>query len=427
MANKIWRGDALPVAQVDTITAAGTWSNGDTATMTMNGKSIVVTFGNGAPTTTQVAAALKAAWSGDAVTSYGETRNQTGDNVEEFAEITATSSAAVVTLTHNTKGVPFTLTVSDTSAGSITQATATAASGEALFDVAGNWSASGVPVDNDALYFFDTSNPLLYNISQSGVGPTSIDVLQSFTGTIGLPRNNTNGYFEYRATYLILGDAAIATTVNIGQGDGSGSGRIKLNMGAGQTTLNVFNTGNPIDSGVESILFLGTHASNVANIKKGSVGIAVFPGETATIATLRVGYIDSISGDAKVRCGSGVTLTTLDQTGGTVELNAGLTTATISGGSLHIKSGNVTTWHALEGTSYYSGTGTISTLNVQPGAVFDLSKGQGTATISTINLYPGSTFRSSDNRLSSPTFRLNGCSIKEVVLEVSDDFTITHV
>src|SRR5574341_249468 len=343
MATKRWRGDAIAIAQVDTITVGGTWANGDTATLTINTKDIVVTFGNGVPTTAQVAAALKAAWEGDAITAYGETRNTTGNLVPEFAEATATVASSVVTITADTRGKPFTLTVSETSAaGTLTPATSTAATGPNHWDNVDNWDASGVPVSTDDVYIQNSSVDILYGLAQSAVTLTSLHIAANYTGKIGLPDVNTGStasYYEYRAKRLAIS----ATTVQKGKGLGNGSGRITLDVGANACTLNVFMTATPTETGLESILWKGTNAGNAVNVYKGSLGIGVEAGDVATVATLRVGYTLNVQADSTVRCGTGVTLTTIDKSGGNLAIQSACTTITQTDGTLTILAGAITT------------------------------------------------------------------------------------
>jgi hypothetical protein len=119
--------------------------------------------------------------------------------------------------------------------------------------------------------------------------------------------------------------------------------------------------------------------------------VAHYGGETATIATLTVGYRDSQSTDSTVRCGPGVTLTTLNQSGGSTELNAGLTTVTKTGGTLTINAGNVTTLTDDGGVTYYLGTGTIGTLNTGHLATVDFAKDMRVRTVTNSNWHKGCT------------------------------------
>jgi len=425
MSTKRFRGDLPDLAEVKTITVGGTWANGDTATLTINGKAIAVTFGAGVPTIQQVAAALKAAWAGDAVTSYAETRNNTGNDVPEFAEITASVTGAVLTLTKSDQGEPFTLVESETSAlGTLTQATSVAGDGPNWWSLAGNWSASGVPVSTDDVWAENTDVSIKFGLGQSAVTLTSLHLMASFSGDLGLPDRNDGGWFEYLAGYLAIG----ATTWHVGEGPGPGSPRIRIDNGAVAMTGNVWQTGRSEEEGTPALLWKGTNAANVLNVNRGDVGVCWLPGEVATLATLRVGYVDNQETDARVRCGAGLTLTTYEQDGGETDLYAGCTTITMAGGKLHMHAGNVTTVTLRQGTFDYLGNGTLTTIHVQSGATLDLTHGQGTMAIPTFNVYAGAVVRSPKGRFASaPTVRLNGCTIDEVTLAIEDDFNVVHV
>lgn len=387
MATLRWKGGAAPVSQVTAYVFGGTWETSDIVTCTIGSKTFSV-VGN-STTISTVVDAVVTAWNALSSTNY-----------PEFAEITASRSSNSLVLTADTAGVPFTCTVATTETGggaadaqtidSVTSSTgtdSTACQGPNFWSVAANWDGGTVPVNSDTVYIENSDVDIKYGLAQSAVTLTALHVLASYTGSIGLPERNTSGtanYAEYRSTYLAIS----ATTVNIGDGDGQGSGRIKLNVGTAQCTLNVRNTSQGAESNLEALLWKGTHASNEVNITKGSVGIAVYGGETATVSTLRVGYRDSQSSDSKVRCGSGVTHTTLSMSGGEVILGAGLTTITKTAGDLTVKSGNVTTWTDDGGDSAYLGTGTVTTLNLS-NAKMDFGQDMRTRTVTNCNLYQG--------------------------------------
>lgn len=382
MATRYWQPTALATYDTKTITVANTWATSDTATIRINGNDLIVTVG-AATATTDVAAALVAAFNGS--TAVGtETRNTTGNLIPEFAEITATLSGSTVILTHDTKGVPFTATVTETTAGSGTLSIGdtVVASGPNYFDNADNWSGNTVPVDADTVVFSGSSVDCLYGINQTSLSLATLRIEQSYTGKIGLPQRNANGYYEYRTQYLTLGDVGDtqAMTVYVGAGEGAGSGRIKIDNGDAQTTLIVYNTGTPAENGVPALLFKGTHASNAATVNKGSVGFAVLGDETASstcvLTTLAVGYTTNPAGDSTVRCGLGASLTTVEQSGGKLEINSAATTITKTGGDLTL-AGNgvtVTTLNERGGTTYVTGTTTITTGNLSNAGVLDYSR-----------------------------------------------------
>ncbi len=122
-ANVRWTGNAQDVKQVSTIAVTGTWATGDTATLTINKKSLIVTIG-AAVTTADVAAAIDAAVDATSATAGlvgTESRNVGGQEIPEFAELDASASSSTLTLASATAGVPFTLTRSDTAVTTVNE------------------------------------------------------------------------------------------------------------------------------------------------------------------------------------------------------------------------------------------------------------------------------------------------------------------
>lgn len=379
MATNRWTGRSLATAQVDTLTIGGTIEVGDLFLVTIGGK----TFSYAATSTAAatVASGFATAWNALSSTYY-----------PEFAEMTAAAtSGGALTLTADTPGKPFTVSVSTTESNggasdgqTFSRAATTASSGPNHWDTAANWSLGTVPVSTDDVWIENSSVSILYGLAQSAVTLTSLNIAASFTGEIGL-KENTGTYIEYRDRFLAIS----ATTVNIGDGFGSGSGRIQLDFGANAATVNVRNMGTPAENGLEALLIKGSSITAV-NADKGSVGIAVFAGESATVTTLRSGYRTNPTSDVTIRCGPSVTLTTLEQSGGTVELGAGLTTITKTDGTLTVKAGNITTANIDGGAFYYHGVGTITTLNASDGGIVDFSQNMRGRTVTTGNFYSGS-------------------------------------
>lgn len=379
MGTKRWRGDALTTAQVwgGTITA---YDVATTYKVTMNGK-VVSVIGQGGTVTTTAAALVVAL---------------NASTIPEFAEVTWSNVAGAISGTADTAGKPFSVT-SSVSGGTGTFGAfsiTTANSGPNDCSVAANWEnvttpgTVEVPQAGDDVVIENSSVSLLYVLDTlSATTLTSLTIKQSFTGRIGLPNINADGaisYREYRERYFKAG----ITTLTIGEGEGGGSGRIKINGSTIQSAVTIYNSGAALDSGLESILWKGTHASNVVNVLKGSVGIAVEAGDTATVATLRVGNQGSVSGDAKVRCGSGVTLTTITKTAGGLEINSAATTITNDAGDLTANgTGAITTLNVTGGTAYVNTSGTVGTANVTGGGALDFSRSPTTKTVTIINRY----------------------------------------
>lgn len=363
MATRVWIGAVRPVKQVTQWLFGGTWETTDIVNVTIGSKVVSVVGGSATITTVvdTVVTALNAAADG------------------EFSEITWSRSGNYLVGTADDFGIPFTCTVSTTETGggaadaqtidgaaSSVGTDTTACTGPNFANVAGNWSGATLPVDGDTVIFADSSVDCLYGLDNNGVTPAEILFDSSYTGMIGLPIYNENGYYEYRERFLKYCNSGDATTtlVTVGQGEGTGSSRIKLNAGTGRCTVTVLNTDDPEVQGEMSFEFLGTHASNEVNVSRGYVGLANAAGTSATIPTLRVGYVDSIDSDSNVLCGSGATLTTVTQTGGTLETRSNITTLTQNGGE-HNRNGGTTTTVTLNGGELiYNTTGTLTTLVV---------------------------------------------------------------
>jgi hypothetical protein len=378
MATVIWKGDAPAVAKEMRATP-GNVEIGDIFTLTINNRS--VSFTATAATVANVTAGLTAAWN--------------SSTVPEHAEITASDETTYVKLLGDTAGVDFTITSSTTNGGStddqtLTMSTPTAASGPNCWDTADNWSGGSVPSASDDVILENSASSILYGLDQSSVALTSLRIKATYTGHIGLPRTNANGYVEYRETYLKID----ATTIKIGEDEGSGSGRIRIATGTTVTTMSIYKTGTAAETGIPCVLWKSGAANNVLIVNRGSVGVAFFGGETAQVATLKVGHITSPSSDAKVRCGIGLTLTTVVQRSGELELNSSATTITQHASYLHLCSAAaVTTLNLYGGTCYLRSTGTIATLNINGEAILDCRQDMCAKAITTCNAYKGATIQ----------------------------------
>lgn len=395
MATPRWLGKALAIAQVETITIANTWAAADTATVTINGRDIIMTVGTTATTTevaTQLAAVLNSATS-TLGTAYSA--NERGPNVAEFREFTAAASGSTVVLTGTVKGRPFTVTTSEVTAGTGTATTATtiAATGPNHFDNAKNWSTGAVPVDSDDIVFDSGNVDCKYGMSQAAVTPASITITKGYTGKIGLRKVNQDDasyiYAEYRTRFLTLGGSgdALNTAIRIGDGDGDGSGMIKIASGTGQVTMNIVDAGLPEFTDEPAIEWTGTHASNVVTTAKAKAAFALTAGETTVIATLNIGYRENVAGDADVYCGAGVTLTTVNQSGGRLTMNSNVVTVNVTDGELIHVAGTMTTLNLDKGEALYRSTGTLTTLNVGSGGVIDFRQDMRARTVTNCDLY----------------------------------------
>ena len=368
MATIRWVGGAAKTAQVnDYVFGAGPWVIGEKITVTVGQKQLVYTLASAVIDTE--AAALVTAYNGLTAADY-----------PEMAEMTASYAAATnkFTLTANTAGKSFLATLSTNSAAgtidggaSSAGTVSTANGGPQSLASPKNYSGGALPVSTDTLIFDYLADEILYDLDVlSGVTLTLRHVYASFTGKIGLPLTNTDGtpYPEYRPRYMVCH----VTTDMIGEGEGQGSQRLMFDYGSVQTTVNVLQSDTGEQSGnstLPAVMLKGTHASNVLNVTKGSVGCDVFGGESTTILTLNMSFENDAAGDANVFLGPAVTLGTVSKVGGILEINSAVGTAlTQDGGQTTINgTGAVAQLTIRGGTVVYNTTGALNGATVISG------------------------------------------------------------
>jgi hypothetical protein len=380
MADVRWLGLATAVAQVDTFTPENV-EIGDIFTLTatgIDGSTFAVSFTATATTVANVTAGITSAW------------NLTDNALTN--PMTAVDNTTDVTLTADTAGVAFSVASTAVNGGAtddqtFTRGATTASSGPLHWDTAANWSTGIVPGNaaSQDVFIEDFATDILYGLDQSGIANTlaSLNFGATFTGKLG-----PNGATGVAGDYLQIK----ATTLNIGQHFGSGtplgSGRIKIDLGATASTVNIFRTASPFDTTKPSVRLKAASASTNVTVHRGSVGIAFESGETSTVGTVGVRWVATRSTDSDVFIGDGVTITTLEQTAGTCLLRAAVTTATITGGTFSTAGvGAITTLNVSGGTVTTTGTAaaTIGTANVTGGSVFFNSLG----TITALNISGG--------------------------------------
>jgi len=411
MATKIWRGDAQAVPQESRATPANV-EVGDIFTLTCNQKEIAFTAT--AATVANVTAGLTAAWNASAE--------------PEHAELTVTDATTYVKILGPSDGRPFTVTSSATNGGAANTQTLTMSTvsgtgtGPNYWDNADNWSPNGVPVNSDDVILENSRVSILYGLAQSAVTLATLRQYQSFEGSVGLPVFNDLGYFEYRATELAIG----ATLMELGLGDGNGSGRIKVNNGSVQTTMNLRGSGSGLETGVPAVLWRGTHANNAINATKGQLGIAILQGQSATCENLRIAYQTNVLGDVDVRCGVGVTLTNVEQSGGYLLTNSNITVHNLYDGELVHQNGTMGTLQIERGACRYRSAGTLTTCRVGSDAELDLRQDPRAVTITNLELHAGSTLRDPAGRATYTNgIDLYRCSPMDVTLDLPPHRTLS--
>jgi hypothetical protein len=258
---------------------------------------------------------------------------------------------------------------------------------------AANWSPSGVPTDGDDVFLTNSSQSVTEGFNQSAVALASLNIDQTFTGAIGDASN-----------YLQIGTAILNIGLYLGSGVPQGSGRIKINLGSTTTaTVNIYNSGQSLDTNLPAIRLLMAKAADTVNILKGSVGIACQAGETSTVGTINT------NGDGKTWIGAGVTLTTLTKNGGAVQMECAATTINNYAGDLKIfGTGAITTLNAFAGNVESSSAGTITTANVRGPAIVDFTKSLVARTVTTLNLSNGGTIKRDTAVVTITTLNVTG-------------------
>ena len=216
-----------------------------------------------------------------------------------------------------------------------------------------NWSGGSLPVANDVVILPAGSGSMTSNLGTlAAVSLYGFQVQTGYTGTIGSISTGA-GYlqiliastytFQFAGTgiaYIDLQSSPIAPLVTNTQSQGAGTVCLYL-KGSALTTLTV---------------------------QRGSVGLAAFAGETSTVATVNCDWISNQTSDSYVYLGSGVTVTTVNATGGAVVVNSAATTILTTGGIVTTQgTGAVTTITNAGGTVYPNSSGTITTLNANGG------------------------------------------------------------
>lgn len=423
MATCIFRGDAPKIAQVQTFAFAGTWEATDVIRVTFS-TGRYYDFTAGSTTTATVVSNLVTAWNLLSAATY-----------PEWAEITATANTTTLTLTHDTAGVAFavTLTPLETGGGAAdaqtiegggtatTGTTATANSGPSDWSVAANWSGGAVPVNGDTVYIENSNVDILYGLGQSAVTLAALYIPATYTGKIGLPTmhaasGTAAAYYEYRATELAIG----ATIFRSGHGEGQGSGRIKVNFGSVTTTCTVVNTGTTAETGLSAFLFRGTDSSNVLNVYGGTVGVAQLAGQSATLATLNITSTTGGNRFATVYCGTGLgTGVAVSMSGGNLTLNAGTASLAIYGGTVTLEAGAHPIINNQGGVLIANTSGTLAGTSFTVGATatvdFDQSAATKTVTAD-ISCYKGATVKNGNATLATLNLDPVGCRLEDIKL-----------
>lgn len=331
-----------------------------------------------------------------------------------WTPITASGSSTVI-LTAATAGRPFSVASSTTDGGgantqTFTRVATTASSSPKDWGLAGNWFTNAVPVDGDNVVIdARATDDLIYSMDQSSVDLTKLDVYMSYVNQLG------DTTFPLRIS---------ATTCQIGLpvGDGSspsGPTFVNLNFGTVNNTTKVYNSRKTGINGLLPVNLKGSHSANVLHVFGGVVGVATArPGDTATYATVKVD-------GGKCVLSSGVTTTTVTQTGGELVQSCACTTLTQDAGKMETNGTGAITTVTINGTAYLEASGTITTLEIRTSGNVDMTGSNTARTVTTAQLHKGCTF-SYDPAVVTITnpIQLIDCKIEDVTINVPPGRTV---
>ena len=413
MATKYWVGRAHAVRQITTITVANTWAAADTAVCKINEKELTITCGSTTTTTATVAAAIKEAWMASSgldgtSTSSNATSNFGGQEFGEFREVTATVSGSVVTLTANTPGKPFTVTVTETTGGSgtATGSTTQTATGPNYWDNPDNWidsldltsGSTGAPANDNTVDFRNSNISCKYGLPDGSSDEYTFNVWRSYTGEIGLPFINRDDpsypYTEYRQRYVRMDDGGTGTNIahRFGLGSqGDGCRLCNIKHSTVKCSPIVYWTGSPLLEriGEKALNICCTANTSTLNIVNGSVDFSSLDGGTSAWVTVSQTGGDSRGVEAMKAAG------TVTCSGGTMLIGGttALDTVTCNGGTLRLEgqSGTITTLRVQDGGTVQpaSSTLTLTTIAVYNAGTFDCRDGAGDLTVTNSTLQRG--------------------------------------
>lgn len=418
MANKTWIGLAPLIAQVSEMLPV-TIDIGDALTVTIGTKSIThvaITAVEADATAALLVLALASVY-------------------PEFTEVTWTQDGSKLVGTANTAGYPFTATPSIVAGGSgaFGLSVSTANSSPNDWRVAANWAEGVVPAPGDTVIVDNSGVSILYGIdfSASGGYYGTIKFGENWSGDVGLPESNSNGYDEYRSTFMDF-NATNTTTLEY---RGSGS-RSKFKFGASgiPASVTLYGTGTSPDT-LPSICLTGDIRQ--LRVYRGNVGVAVLPGQSSNIGAssgdIFTGFVTSPTSDATLKLGGYGTCTigstcTTNFTAGTIEIISTnwpslvtiLSNATVTQragtGAVIINYGGKLTWPSSQTITSYTGG---------PDSQFVRGNGKTAMTMTACTLDKGATL---DDQLGTIVFTnpilLRACKIADVTLDLGTNRTL---
>lgn len=234
------------------------------------------------------------------------------------------------------------------------------------YGTAGNWSPSGVPVTGDVVRIPPGTAAITAGLNQSAVVLDGFYVEPGYSAAIGTISANLQVTVDTGLPFVF-----------------AGQGQAYIDIGSSAISPIINNT-STVAAGLGFGLYLIGSAIATLTVNRGSVGLAARGGNTSTAATVNSDFISNQAGDVTLYLGAGCTLTTVNQTGGTLTVNSAATTITTLAGTLFVAgTGAVTTLTNNGATCYPTSTGTITTCNANSG-ITDFTRSQVARTVTTL-------------------------------------------
>jgi hypothetical protein len=288
------------------------------------------------------------------------------------------------------------------------------------FNVTTNWSASTVPVTGDTIIFNSTGTAGIdANLGQSALTGITLLIYANYTGTIG----SVTTPLSIGATSAQIGLASNGAVA------GGGSGRINLDFGSSNcTTVVTATSATSADTGLAPVRIKGGGATSKLIVYTGRVdGATNTVGDTASFASVDIPNT-GLTPAPIVYLASGCTLTTVNQSVGTLTMNSAGTMFTQSGGTAMIQGTGAWTTIVAGGTLYYNSTGTVTTASANGGGTLTFAQDTQAKTVTNpIKAYPGCTVNVDNGSKGSITHSvaLQGCRLADVTYKTWLGSTVT--
>ena len=413
MATMKWLGAAASVANVQKV-VYDTITSGQTYSATINGKTVSYTATSG--TLSDLIDALIEAWNTSAE-----------PEIREMVAAQRIEATVLVGLQlTSTAGVGGIVVTAAATTGTAVVTVITAASGPNFWNVAANWVGGVVPSAADAIEVdgLVSSVPILYGLTDVN-NYASFKRTASYTGQIGLPTRNANGYQEYRTRRLTLGTGS-AIAVELGYGSGNHPSLEYYDFQGSNVTLTVYGASSNAQLGYPCQI-IGTGAGTTVNEYGGAVEFD--SSSTSAIATLNIIERSGSQSKPNVRISDKVTTTTVLCVGGQLLIEGAVTTLTARDNArvtVAKASAAATVKASNRAQIDWEASGGITTkLIVEPDGIANFGNVGTTKTVAACDAYPGADIRDPNGKVTwTSGIVLIGCRIADVSIDKGVGITI---